>query len=95
MKAAKRILAYVYGTRDFSLTYEIDEQQPQLAVYCDADHAGDTSDRTSVSGYCLYMHGMLIDWWSKKQKSSAALSSTEAVRVYRHVRSLHLRPWYS
>ena len=24
------------------------------------------------------MHGMLIDWWSKMQKSSAALSSTEA-----------------
>ncbi|KAK3255566.1 hypothetical protein CYMTET_35255 [Cymbomonas tetramitiformis] len=78
MKAAKRILAYVYGTRDFSLTYECDKTLPRLAVYCDADHAGDTSDRNSVSGYCLYLHGMLIDWWSKKQKSSTTLSSTEA-----------------
>ncbi|KAK3252831.1 hypothetical protein CYMTET_37894 [Cymbomonas tetramitiformis] len=78
MAAAKRILAYVYGTRDFSLTYQCDKTRPRLALYCDADHAGDTSDRNSVSGYCIYLHGMLVDWWSKKQNSSTALSSTEA-----------------
>ncbi|KAK3279630.1 hypothetical protein CYMTET_12492 [Cymbomonas tetramitiformis] len=53
MAAAKRILAYVYGTRNYSLTYECDTQQPRLAVYCDADHTGDISDRNSVSSYCI------------------------------------------
>ncbi|KAK3263947.1 hypothetical protein CYMTET_27286 [Cymbomonas tetramitiformis] len=81
MAAAKRILAYVYGTIDYSLAYVYDENTPRLAVYCDSDHAGDSTDRNSVAGYCLYLHGMLIDWWSKKQKSSTALSSTEAEYV--------------
>ncbi|KAK3246504.1 hypothetical protein CYMTET_43965 [Cymbomonas tetramitiformis] len=60
MAVAKCMLAYVYGTIDYSLTHAMDTERPRLAVYCNADHAGDTSDRNSVSGYCIYMHGMLL-----------------------------------
>ncbi|KAK3280454.1 hypothetical protein CYMTET_11705 [Cymbomonas tetramitiformis] len=79
--AAKRILHYCYTTRDYTLTYRHDPTQPQLNVFCDSDHAGDTITRNSVSGYCLYFHGMLIDWWSKKQRSCTTLHSTEAEYV--------------
>ncbi|KAK3235232.1 hypothetical protein CYMTET_54558 [Cymbomonas tetramitiformis] len=67
--------------RDYTLAMAIDPTTPQLTAFCDSDHAGDTATRNSVSGYCLYFHGMLIDWWSKKQKSCTALHSTEAEYV--------------
>ena len=78
LTAAKRILHYLYSTRQYTLSFTHDPTQPQFNVYCDSDHASDTATRNSVSGYCLYFHGMLIDWWSKKQKSCTALHSTEA-----------------
>ncbi|KAK3281091.1 hypothetical protein CYMTET_11095 [Cymbomonas tetramitiformis] len=81
LTAAKRILHYAYSTRDYTLGMTIDSAAPQLTAFCDSDHAGDTATRNSVSGYCLYFHGMLIDWWSKKQKSCTALHSTEAEYV--------------
>ncbi|KAK3237248.1 hypothetical protein CYMTET_52657 [Cymbomonas tetramitiformis] len=81
LTAAKRILHYAYSTRDYTLAMAIDPAAPQLTAFCDSDHAGDTATRNSVSGYCLYFHGMLIDWWSKKQKSCTALHSTEAEHV--------------
>ena len=35
--------------------------------YCDADFAGDESDRHSTSGYCFFLASGLISWYSKKQ----------------------------
>ncbi|KAK3267784.1 hypothetical protein CYMTET_23682 [Cymbomonas tetramitiformis] len=81
LTAAKRILHYAYSTREYTLGMTIDSTAPQLTAFRDSDHAGDTATRNSVSGYCLYFHGMLIDWWSKKQKSCTALHSTEAEYV--------------
>ncbi|KAK3242157.1 hypothetical protein CYMTET_48129 [Cymbomonas tetramitiformis] len=62
LTAAKRVLHYAYSTRDYTLAMTIDSTTPQLTAFCDSDHAGDTATRNSVSGYCLYFHGMLIDW---------------------------------
>ena len=45
--------------------------------YCDADWAGDTDDRKSMSGYMFQISGAAISWRSKKQ-SCVALSIAEA-----------------
>ena len=48
-----------------------------LKAYCDSDYAGDKETRASVTGYCIYLHGCLIAWKSRAQKT-VSLSSTEA-----------------
>lgn len=83
MTQVKRIYRYLSGTRSLGLTYIHHQQQNQqenavtLTGYCDADWAGDVTDRKSTSGYCTMMNGNLISWQSKKQPT-VALSSTEA-----------------
>ena len=50
--AAKRILRYLQGTRDFGLFYKKGEKL-ELFVFTDSDYAGDQDDRRSTSGYVL------------------------------------------
>jgi len=38
-----------------------------MEAYTDANYAGWLSDRRSTSGYCTFLCGHLIAWWSKKQ----------------------------
>jgi hypothetical protein len=37
--------------------------------YADADHAHDTVTRRSVSGILLFLNGMPVKWYSKRQKT--------------------------
>ncbi|XP_059078089.1 secreted RxLR effector protein 161-like [Cryptomeria japonica] len=75
-KAAKRILHYVQGTRNYGIRYaagtDID-----LVGYTDLDWTTDSQDRKSTSGYCFSLGSGPISWSSEKQ-SAIALSSTEA-----------------
>jgi len=83
------ILRYLQGTKSMTLklggvasTINLSAQVNQshnveLSAACDADWAGDTDERKSRSGYCIFINGSLIQWSSKLQKS-VALSSTEA-----------------
>ncbi|WVZ75789.1 hypothetical protein U9M48_023820 [Paspalum notatum var. saurae] len=48
----------------------------RLQAYCDATWASDSSDRLSLSAYCVFLSGSLISWKTKKQTVSR--SSTEA-----------------
>jgi hypothetical protein len=48
-----------------------------IVLYTDSDWAGDKDDRKSVSGFMLFLNGVLIAWRSKSQKT-VALSSSEA-----------------
>ena len=41
----------------------------QTTCYVDADHAHDTLTRRSVSGILLFLNGMPIKWYSKRQKT--------------------------
>ncbi|XP_028548130.1 uncharacterized protein LOC114578810, partial [Dendrobium catenatum] len=43
----------------------------------DADWAGDSTNRKSISGYCNYIGSSLVSWSVKKQ-TAVARSSTEA-----------------
>ncbi|KXJ72489.1 hypothetical protein RP20_CCG017884 [Aedes albopictus] len=72
---AKKVLRYLYATRDHKL--KLGMSREQLCMYVDADYAGDCRDRKSNSGYLIKYGGGVIAWGSRKQ-TSVALSSTEA-----------------
>ena len=50
--AAKRILRYLQGTREFELFYKRGEEF-NLLGFTDSDYVGDSDDRKSTSGYVL------------------------------------------
>lgn len=50
-RAVKRVLRYLRGTHTIGLHYQSGETDVQTFV--DADHAGDTTDRQSMSGYMV------------------------------------------
>jgi hypothetical protein len=52
----------------------------QLHVYCDATWASDFSDRRSLSAYCVFLHGSLIAWKTKKQLVVSRLSTETEFR---------------
>ena len=76
--AVKRVLHYLKGTRDYTLTYGGKHRtyDENLIFYCDADWASE-ADRKSVSGYIILLAGGAVAWSSKKQ-STVALSTAEA-----------------
>lgn len=76
-KCLKRILRYLKGSVDLSLTYKCENQNPKLLGYSDADWAGDVTDRKSTSGYIFYVFNCPISWGTKKQ-TCVSLSSCEA-----------------
>lgn len=77
-KYLKTVLRYLQGTKSYGLTYKKGENN--LEAYADADWGGDVNDRKSVSGYCIFMNGNLLEWKTKKQ-NCIALSSAEAELV--------------
>ncbi|CAM9853869.1 unnamed protein product [Chrysoparadoxa australica] len=81
-QAAKRILRYLHGTAAMGITYHRSTTQelPAIHAHADADYAGDTETRKSVSGGVIYLAGGAIAWLSRKQ-SLVTLSSTESELV--------------
>jgi len=78
LTAAKRILRYVRGTKDYTLTLgPSTEGSFDLHRYADADWGNDVDTRKSTTGYVFYVGSGAISWCSKRQ-STIALSSTEA-----------------
>lgn len=74
--AAKRILRYLQGTKDFGIFYRKGEKA-DLIGFTDSDYAGDQDDRKSTSGYVFMLGTGAVSWSSKKQ-TIVTLSSTEA-----------------
>lgn len=72
---AKRILRYLYKTKDYYLKYS--QGKADLTGYVDADWASDAIDRRSYTGFCFLKCGSAVSWESKKQRT-VALSSCEA-----------------
>ena len=74
---AKRILRYLYHTRDYALVFSNDQDGP-ITCYVDAAFA-DVKDGNfeSTNGHLLFHFGNLISWSTHKQKRTAT-STTEA-----------------
>ena len=80
LTAAKRILRYIKGTKDYSLTLgpSNDVKEPlTLYGYTDADWGMDADTRKSTTGYVFYAGRGAISWCSKRQHT-IALSTMEA-----------------
>ncbi|XP_019251183.1 PREDICTED: uncharacterized protein LOC109230110 [Nicotiana attenuata] len=75
-KSVKRVLRYLRGTIQFYL-HVYPNIDFNLHMYSDAEWSGDLTDRSSVSGYILFLDQNPISWSSKKHKT-VARSSTEA-----------------
>ncbi|PKU84619.1 Retrovirus-related Pol polyprotein from transposon TNT 1-94 [Dendrobium catenatum] len=73
--ALKRLLRYIHGTIHYGLT--LTNANLLLRSYSDADWAGDTTDRKSITGFCTFLGTTPISWCVKKQ-TTVAKSSTEA-----------------
>ena len=78
MGMLKRILHYLKGTKDHTITYRAQAAQDKNIFhgFADAAHAN-CDDHKSTSGYVFLAAGGAITWRSKKQ-TVVALSSTEA-----------------
>ncbi len=74
--AVKCVLRYVKGTKSLGLFYQ-PSQDTSIAIYSDADYAGDLDERKSTSGYMLCRNGAAVSWKSKKQ-TVMAMSTAEA-----------------
>nr|GEZ50842.1 uncharacterized mitochondrial protein AtMg00810-like [Tanacetum cinerariifolium] len=74
LNAVKRIFRYLKGTINMGLWYSKDTSM-SLTAYADADHVRCQDTRRSTSGSTQFTK--LVSWSSKKQKSTAILS-TEA-----------------
>ena len=84
LKAAKHLLRYLIGTKDYQLVYtkEVNNTDNKLVLngYSDADWAGDTATRSSTLGNIILLNGNIVHWSSQRQKSIAQ-SSTESEYV--------------
>ena len=73
--AAKRLLRYLQGTKDFKLS--INPKNEEMSCWSDADWAGNKEDRRSTSGFCIRFGGSPIAWKCSKQ-TCVSLSTMEA-----------------
>ncbi|KAL0318302.1 UNVERIFIED_CONTAM: Retrovirus-related Pol polyprotein from transposon RE2 [Sesamum angustifolium] len=74
--AAKRILRYLRGTKDFGIWYK-STNDAKLVGYTDSDWAGSVDDMKSTSGYTFSLGSGIFSWASKKQ-ATVTQSSAEA-----------------
>jgi hypothetical protein len=90
LKAAKNVLRYLQGSKDYGLVYNPNHseqysqeanfdcvQRQSLMLYADADFAGEIETRKSTSGYIMFLFGCPIFWKSGLQ-TMVATSTTEA-----------------
>ena len=78
VRAAKRVLRYIQGTKQLGLSYGGDLERPtELVGMVDSDYASDLDSRRSTTGYLFAIGGGVVSYNSKRQPS-VALSSTEA-----------------
>lgn len=75
-KAAKRVVRYLKGTKQFKLEFRPGDGW-DLVGYSDADWAGDQRSRRSTTGFIYFVGSGPVAWVSRRQ-SSVSLSSMEA-----------------
>jgi hypothetical protein len=78
-KEMLRVISFVLDTRDtcLKLKTNLDDENWDLVFFRDSDWAGDVENRISVTGFIIYLLGILLCWRSKGQMG-VTLSSSEA-----------------
>ena len=79
-KQLLRLIKYIIDTKQLMLKIELKEGDWNMTGFCDSDFAGDNDTRKSISGYIIYLNGMIVSYRSKGQ-NIVTLSSTEAEYV--------------
>ena len=81
MTQAKRVLTYLYTTKNQGITYGLTVHDivgyEIIYGYADADFATDLDSRKSTTGWVFMYNGGAISWRSHQQ-SVTALSTSEA-----------------
>ncbi|KAF5788317.1 putative RNA-directed DNA polymerase [Helianthus annuus] len=81
-KAAKKVLRYLQGTKDYKLTYRRTDNL-EVVGYSDSDFAKCKDDKKSTSGYIFMLAGGPISWKSHKQQlTTTSTMMAEYVAVY-------------
>ena len=76
--AAKRILRYLFHTRDLPLVFnKCGSELLRITAFADSSWANDVDTRRSRYGYAIYVGKSLVSWRSKLH-SCVALSTAEA-----------------
>jgi hypothetical protein len=70
-KAAKKVLRYLQGTKDYMLTYKRSNNL-EVIGYSDSDFSGCVDSKKSTSGYIFMLAGGPISWKSAKQSLRAS-----------------------
>ncbi|XP_052189851.1 secreted RxLR effector protein 161-like [Diospyros lotus] len=65
-KAAKKVMRYFQGTKDYRHTYKHSDNL-EVIRYTDSDFAGCIDTRKSTSGYIFLLTGGVVSWRSNKQ----------------------------
>ena len=68
-QALKRVVRYLKATVDFGMVYDRRAKRT-IVGYVDSDHAANTDDRVSVSGYVFLFAGAAFAWKSKRQRGT-------------------------
>ena len=76
LAAVRRIVRYLKGTSSRGLFFPANSPI-RLIAYSDADWAGCSDTRRSVTGWCMFLGTSLVSWKSKKQ-DRVSKSSTES-----------------
>ena len=66
------MIKYVLDTRNFGLKWEPlgKKKEPwKIVCFCNSNYTGDPGSRRSISGFRLYVVGVLVSWQSEVQRS--------------------------
>ncbi|KAJ9562866.1 hypothetical protein OSB04_008026 [Centaurea solstitialis] len=81
-KAAKKVLRYLQGTKEYMLTYRRSNLL-EVVGYSDSDFAKCKDDKKSTSGYIFMLSGGPISWRSRKQElTTTSTMMAEYVACY-------------
>jgi hypothetical protein len=71
MKELRHVIKFVIDTNDYGLKIQPDftNQDWILEMYADANWAGDTETRLSISGFIMFLNKVPITWRSRAQKN--------------------------
>ena len=82
-KACERVLRYLCGSIDHGLHIQF-ASRLSLTSFLDTDQSNCVDDRSSTSGFCVFLGLNIISWSSRKQKVDTRSSTESEYRALAH-----------